>query len=233
MKFQFLGLVPALAMLGGCASQYKADPSLPIGPEAYAIMAETSAKLDSRDYSITPDDVLKINVFFEPELSVESVRVDRAGRIALPGIGGVKAEGLTGEQLETLIADRLRGRLLKNPQVSVSVVASARQKVVVAGQVASPGVYDIRQDTTLVEALALASGESNVAKLDDVVIYRTIDGQRMAAVFDVAQIMSGVLPDPKIESNDMVVVGYSANRAFWRDFRQTVPIIALFRPVFR
>lgn len=225
-----LAALAVLAMLGGCASQYKADKALPVDQQAYSIMADASEKLASRDYAINPDDVLKVDVFFEPALSVESARVDRSGNISLPAIGTVQAEGLTGPQLASAIADRLRGNLLRDPRVSVSVVSSARQKVVVTGQVRSPGVYDIRQDTTLVEALALASGETDVAKLDDVVVYRTIDGQRMAAAFDVGAIMSGTQPNLKIESNDMVVVGYSANRAFWRDFRQTIPIFALFRP---
>jgi len=89
----------------------------------------------------------------------------------------------------------------------------------------------VRRDTTLIEALALAAGETDIAKLESVVVYRTIDGQRMAAVFDAGAIMSGKSPDVPILSNDMVIVGYSANRAFWRNVRPAAPIFTVFRPL--
>ena len=68
--------------------------------------------------------------------------------------------------------------------------------------------------------------------MDEVVIFRTIDGQRMAARFDVNAIRSGAMDDPRILGNDVVVVGLSEAKAIWRDIRQIVPIVAVFRPLY-
>jgi polysaccharide export outer membrane protein len=220
-----------LSLLAGCASPYSASETLPSGNDAYTQMNAVAEKAQSEPYRISPDDELKIDVFFEPELSVASAKVDRAGDLTVPGIGPLKAEGKTSVELAAEIADSFRGRLLRDPKVTVSIINSSRQKVVVGGQVNRPGVYDVRRDTTLIEALALAAGETEIAKLESVVVYRTIDGQRMAAVFDAGAIMSGRSPDIPILSNDMVIVGYSANRAFWRNVRQAAPIFTVFRPL--
>lgn len=219
-----------LLTLSGCAAPYKSSKEVPAGPAAYAMLAESAAVNASADYKISPDDTLGITVFLEPDLSAANAKVSKSGSIALPAIGSVKADGLTAEQLEVVITERLRG-LLKAPKVSVAVLSSSRMKVVVSGEVNQPGVYDIRPDTTLLEAVALGGGGSEIAKINEVIVFRTIGGQRMAARFNVGAIMGGASDDPKILPNDVVVVGYSGSRAFWRNFRQTVPVIGLFRPL--
>jgi polysaccharide export outer membrane protein len=118
-----------------------------------------------------------------------------------------------------------------NPQVSVAVATSVSQKVVVQGQVVEPGVYDIKGSTSLLEALSLAKGETNVASLDRVVVYRMINGQRMGALFDVHSIRNGHTKDPDIFGNDVVIVGYSNARSAWRDVLSAAPLLNIFRPL--
>lgn len=239
IKSSFAGMSifrPTLALVGvvgpmvlaGCAPGYHAAKTIPQGVRAYDTMATASDQIDRETYRINVGDTLKVQVFFEQALSVDSVAVDRTGRIALPALGAVKAEGQTSDELAASIATALRGKYLRNPQVTVAILSSARDKVVVAGQVKQPGVYDVRRGMTLIEALAVASGETDVARLSDVVVYRMADGQQMAAAFNVREIMSGTQPDIKIEGNDKIVVGYSANRAFWQSFRESVGVFSLF-----
>lgn len=228
---RILTCVAGVGLVAGCAAPYKASPTIPAAAEAYAMMNGAAEQVKSGPYRISPEDTLSVNVFFEPDLSVANVKVDPSGQIALPGIGPMKAEDLTTTELANAIAGSLRGRLLRDPQVAVSVTSSARQRVVVTGQVQKPGVYEISLDTTLIETVARAGGETEIAKLDEVIVFRTINGQRMAARFDVAALMSGEQPDIPILGNDVVVVGYSSSRAFWRDLRQMVPVFALFRPL--
>ena len=227
-----LPLAAVAVCLAGCAKGYPPVESVAADADAYAVMGNAAQAEAAAPYRIGPDDTISINTFFEPELSVESVKVDRSGQIGVPGIGSMTVEGLTTEELATEIENSFRGRLLERPQVAVSVVDSADRKVVVSGQVNNSGVFEIRNSTTLLEAIAMANGENEIAKMDEVVIFRTIEGQRMAARFDVNAIRSGAMDDPRILGNDVVVVGLSEAKAIWRDIRQIVPIIAVFRPLY-
>lgn len=222
--------LPAFLLLAGCASSPKASAVLPNGQLAYQLMAAPSETLQTQDYRIGPLDTVSVAVFQEPELSAEAIQVDAAGNITLPLIGSVAAAGRSASELAAVIADRLGARYLENPQVTVSVSGSVSQKVTVQGEVNQAGVYDIKGRTTLLEALALARGETRVAALQEVVVFRTVNGQRMGAVFDVRAIRSGQAEDPAIVGNDIVVVGYSQARAIWRDILQSAPILGLFRP---
>lgn len=217
-----------LSLLQGCAGGYRAAESVPRGSAGRALMDKAAQQIDAQTYRINVDDTLSVNVFLEPDLSVGSVKVDRSGDIALPALGTVKAEGLTIQELAAGISTALKGTYLRDPRVSVGIVSSSRDKVVVTGQVKTPGVYDMRKGMTLLEALAVAAGETDVSRLQDVVVYRTVSGERMAAAFDVKAMMSGTEPDLQLESNDTVVVGYSGNRAFWKAFRESAAVLGLF-----
>jgi polysaccharide export outer membrane protein len=63
-----------------------------------------------------------------------------------------------------------------------------------------------------------------------VAIFRTIDGKRQAAAFDLMSIRRGQMEDPPIYSGDIVVVDGSGNKAALKKFFQSVPLLALFRP---
>lgn len=162
---------------------------------------------------------------------MKAIQVDASGNIALPLVGSVAAQGKTatelGKELETLFGTKY----LRNPQVTVTVDASVSQKVSVQGEVTQPGIYPLTGPTTLLDVISMAKGETEVAKLQEVVVFRNIDGKRMGAVFNVANIRRGDAQDPVIEGNDLVVVGYSAARRFWRDVVNTAPIFSVFRPI--
>lgn len=182
------------------------------------------------DYQIGPLDKISITVFQEPDLSLKDVQVEASGQILLPLIGAVQASGKTSSELAREIAARLGERYLQSPQVSVLVSGSVSQRVTVEGQVREPGIYEIQGQTTLLQALAMAKGPSQVAADRNVVIFRVLQGKRMGARFDIADIRSGKANDPQIVGNDIVVVGLSRIKAFWRDVLTTAPLFAVFRP---
>lgn len=182
------------------------------------------------DYRIGPFDTIEINVFQEPDLSVKNVQVDAAGRINLALVGEVTATGKTALELGRELTGLYGSRYLVRPQITVSVTSSISQKVVVQGEVRTPGVYPVKGPATLLEAISLAQGETQVAALNQVVILRMVEGERMAALFDVASIRRGEAPDPAIFGNDVVIVGYSNIRGLWRDVLQTTPLLNVFRP---
>ena len=213
-------LVPAL--LGACTS---ASEHLPHGPAAYDVIPASNAGVRQEDYRINPLDVLSVNVFREPDLTLKDIQVDASGNLLFPLIGNLQAAGRTGSELSREIASRLGERYLRNPQVTVVVSSSVSQRVVVEGNVTDPGVYEIGGNTTLLEALARAKSPTRVAALDEVVIFRVVDNQRVGAVFDVSKIRAGLAPDPQIRGGDTVVVGFSAVKGAFRDFLSSAPLL--------
>jgi polysaccharide export outer membrane protein len=170
---------------------------------------------------------LGVTVFGERDLSTDQAQVDAAGNLALPLIGPMVAAGKTSPALAAEIRQRL-SKYIVDPQVSILVLASVSQRVIVQGSVNQAGVYPIQGRTTLLEMLAMARGTSNVSDERRVAVFRTVDDQRMGAMFDVAAINRGEMPDPELLNGDVVVVGHSARRGAWRDFLTAAPALGLF-----
>jgi polysaccharide export outer membrane protein len=99
------------------------------------------------------------------------------------------------------------------------------QVVTVDGQVRQPGLYPVVGGMTLMRAVATAQGTSEFARLRDVVVFRTVGGQNMAALYNLDAIRRGLYPDPEIFANDVVIVGDSPARRIFRDVLQAAPLI--------
>jgi polysaccharide export outer membrane protein len=167
-------------------------------------------------YRIGPHDLLRIEVFQVEELSSQE-RVNEEGLIVMPLIGNVKVGGLTPQEAERFIADRLGQSYLQNPQVNIFVMEYASQKVTVTGHVKQPGVFPLAGQTTLMQAIALAGGLDEVAKKEEIVVFRKqTSGAVNAYVVDLAAIEEGKLTDPAIIADDRVVVPKSGMAVFSR-----------------
>ncbi|WP_445191783.1 polysaccharide biosynthesis/export family protein [Sphingomonas sp. Tas61C01] len=174
---------------------------------------------------IGPLDVIMVEVFNVPELSKE-LQVDLGGQIAMPLIGQIDARGKTPVELGAQIARMLRGRYVRNPDVTVNIRTSVSQVVTVDGEVKQPGLYPVTNQTTLMRAIASAQGLAEFGNLEDVVILRTVRNQRMAGLYNLAAIRRGAYGDPAIFANDVVIVGDSPTRRMFRDIVSTAPLIA-------
>jgi polysaccharide export outer membrane protein len=178
------------------------------------------------EYRIGPSDLLEIKVFQVEDLERE-VRVDNAGNIVLPLIGNVVAAGKTVPELQAEIARAYGENYLQHPQVSVLVKESGSLRVTVSGEVEKPGIYPIESEMTLVQALASAEGFSEIGDLHNVLVFRTVDGQRMFARYDIEAIQEGTLADPVLTGNDIVVVPPSTRRSAWLNFIKLSPLFAV------
>ncbi|WP_284053347.1 polysaccharide biosynthesis/export family protein [Stakelama marina] len=206
---------------------------LPSGDAAYAMFPEPDLTRQATSYEIGPLDVLSITVFQEPDLSFSGtgnqLQVDAAGNISYPLLGTVRAAGKTALELSNEIAAALGRKYLVDPQVSVTVAASISQRVTVEGDVNKPGTYEINGTSTLLEALAQAESPTEVAKLDQIVIFRRVDGKRMGGVFNLNDIREGKAADPEIKGGDVIVVGFSAVKGAFRDLFKAAPFFNVFR----
>lgn len=199
---------------------------LPRGQFAYDVFPASEAVTPASQYLLGANDTISLKVFQEPELSSESLQIDPSGHIDLPMIGQVRAQGLSPTQLSRRLEQDL-SRYLRNPQISVALVESG-QNIIVEGAVRKPGVFPIRGRSSLVEALALSESLLPVAANDQVFVFRTINGQRAGARFDIRRIRAGVDPDPMLMPGDQVIVGVSGLKEAWQEFLGA-PVFNIFR----
>jgi polysaccharide export outer membrane protein len=173
---------------------------------------------------IGPLDVIYVDVFNVDALSRE-LQVDASGRISIPLIGSIDAGGKTREELADLIASSLRDRYVRDPQVTVNIRSSVSQVVTVDGEVTEPGLYPVTNQMTLMRAISSAKGVSEFAKLDDVVILRKVNGQKVAGLYNVTAIRRGLYSDPPIYANDLITVGDSPRRRLFQNLIAATPLL--------
>lgn len=212
------------ALLSSCAGR----SDLPTGPDALpaASAAQPVAPPQLEEYRIGPRDVLRVAVFNEPELSFEQLPVSSGGTIAMPLIGTLLAAGRTSAELAADIDSRLNARYLRAARTAISVVTATNYTVTVDGAVTKPGIYDIPGQLMLSQALAIAGGGAQFARLDEVIVFRDINGQRYAARFDMNQVRTGKMADLRLRQGDTVIVGINNAARLFRDIITTLPSAA-------
>lgn len=221
------GLAAALMFAAGCASGR--GGTVAYEPEGFGAPDVESVAVPASLQRISPLDKVRVNVFQVADLSGE-FQVDAAGNIQFPLIGTVVAQGRTPAELSQEITRLLSARYLNNPDVQVAVTEQSEQTITVDGAVRQPGVLPIRGATTLMRAVALARGTTEDANPSRVLVFRTINGERMAAAFDLQSIRRAQSEDPPIYGNDIVVVDGSNSRRLWRDILSSLPVLGMFRP---
>ena len=217
-------------LLGACASSGGAPRNAVAGELLPAPDTTTAsgAYEGGTDYRIGAQDLLEVSVFGVSELTQE-VRVNSNGQVSLPLIGAVMAGGKTIPELEKDIAAKLSAGYLQNPQVSVFIKEFTSQRVTLGGAVKKPGIYPIKGKTSLLQAVAMAEGLTDLADLSGVVLFRNVDGKRMAAVYDIKEITGGRMADPELYGDDIVMIEQSGSKTTFRRIIESMPILGVFR----
>jgi polysaccharide biosynthesis/export protein len=133
------------------------------------------------DYKLSLEDVVEVTVWKEPELS-RTVPIRPDGKITLPLIGDVQAEGLRPADLEQNVAKQY-GSLVRDPHVTVIVHDVNGAKVYVTGQVMHSGAFPLRSQMNVLQALAMAGGLGEFADKGDIAVLRA-DGRRLQVDYD-------------------------------------------------
>ena len=200
-------------------SEASAEPRLggshaiqPVAPDRMAKEESKEARAavsttPGEDFVIGIDDVLAIHVWKEPEISrAVSVRPD--GKISLPLIGELKASGLTPRALQTEVAARLRSYLFE-PEVTVIVQEIRSQRFNIVGEISRPGTYPLLKPMTVLDAIALAGGFRDFAKITKIYVLRLRpDGSRMRSLFNYKGVIKGdkFYQNLELEPHDTIVV---------------------------
>ncbi|HEY3813571.1 MAG TPA: polysaccharide biosynthesis/export family protein [Caulobacteraceae bacterium] len=147
---------------------------------------------DEPAYRFYPGDQIDIATPTAPELS-RSVTVGPDGRVSMPLVGAVMAADRTVDELQATLTQAYKGQLVR-PVVEVSLKQAAPMRVLVGGEVTTPGWVDMGGDLDALRAVMAAGGPKATAKLGDVVIIRRgADGRPMRRVVNLRQ----ALNDPR------------------------------------
>src|SRR6202045_5181208 len=206
MQISFVGLIISASLFSGlggsitrCATQNN-DAARP----SQAISASTVAT--DPDYKIGPQDMLRIDVWKEPDISgVVPVRPD--GKITLPLVNDVQASGLTTTQLAPKIEEGVK-KYITSPQVTVGVTEINSRKIFVQGEVARPGAFPLLPNMTVLQALASSGGFTQFAREKKIYILRMEDGKQVKHPFNYKDVITGKNVEQNIilEGGDIIVV---------------------------
>jgi polysaccharide biosynthesis/export protein len=158
------------------------------------------------NYLIGPQDVLDINVWKEPELT-RSVPVRPDGKISLPLLNDVQAQGLTPMQLAAHITAGLK-KFVDDPQVTVVVTQINSQRIYILGEVNRGGAFPFLPGMTVMEAISTAGGFTMFANQKKIYVLRKTDGKQEKIPFNYKDVIHGKAPEQNIalKPGDTVVV---------------------------
>lgn len=208
-------LLPHLNLLGLPESSYQPDPDRYGITLCWAQENKSKAELgnhgssspsSSGDYLIGKGDLLEVFVWRNEQIS-RRVLVRPDGKISLPLLQDIQADGLTVLQLKSEITQRFSEHI-ENPRVTVIVVEMGSYKVSVLGRVERPGVYPITGQTSLVEAIALAGGFTEWASKGNITVVTHQNGKEKKVRVNYKKIASGKDPSQNIilKRGDIIIV---------------------------
>jgi polysaccharide biosynthesis/export protein len=214
MKLKTVALTAAMALLSyGSMAQQSAmnmatgEKAAPDAGKANSPALDTSFRDRYPRYKIEAGDIFDVGFELSPEFN-QTVTVQPDGYITLRGVGDIHVAGQTVPELTQTIRTSY-GKILHEPLVSITLKDFEKPYFVADGQVGRPGKYELRGDTTLTEAIAMAGGFQDSAKHSQVLLFRRVsDEWTSAQVFDVKKMHNkrDLREDPLLHPGDMVFV---------------------------
>lgn len=158
-------------------------------------------------YRLQPSDVIEIAFVVAPEFD-QTLTIQPDGYVMLRDAGMVEVQGLSMEELSEAVRKAYRG-YLRDPQVTVALKEFERPYFIVGGEVAKPGKYELRSDTTVVEAVQIAGGLTQQSKHSQVVLFRRVnDGLVETRLLDLKRMLRqrSLKEDAHLRPGDLIFV---------------------------
>lgn len=174
-----------LLAFAGAAAVLAEDPQQPIPPPSQQVVQDGEATADShsqtpvlehrnRRYRLHSADVLALEFPFTPEFN-QTVTVQPDGYVTLRGVEGMHVEGETLPEV-TRALRMAYSKILHDPVINVELKDFEKPFFVVGGEVGHPGKFELREDTTATEAVAIAGGFRDSAKHSQVLLFHRVQG---------------------------------------------------------
>jgi len=216
--FQWLAI---LLMLVSCSPAV----TVPVAQTEFTKIVATS----QQEYRILAGDQLDIKFYYHPDLN-ELVTVRPDGRISLQLANEIAVEGLTPKELVAQLK-KIYSAEIQKPEITIMVRTFSAQRVYVDGEVFRPGSVVLSNPLTTLQAISLAGGLKDTARVNEVVLMRRgADNRFMATMVDLSKVIDGTDPsqDILLTAYDVVHVPKSpvANVNLWIDqyIRKNIPV---------
>jgi len=175
-------------------------------PEETQARAEPGGDSDRNEYLVGAGDVVNINVWKEPELSLEHVAVRPDGMLSMPLIGTVRVGGMTVSQIQSMLAEKLH-RFVSVARVTVTVSEIRSRLVYITGEVNRPGVYPLLASSDVLQTIIRAGGLSPFARRKSIYILRNVDGKQQKIPVNYLKLLRGDgEQNVPIQAGDTVVI---------------------------
>jgi polysaccharide biosynthesis/export protein len=201
-----IALSLALSTLGLCQTlRHSIEETITIPSQLAAGMP--SFKMRGARYLLRPGDILDISFTLTPEMN-EEVSVQPDGFISLHAVGDIKAGGMTLPQLRTALKQQYRG-VLADPEIDISLRDFEQPYFIAGGEVAKPGKYQMRGDTTVNEGVQTAGGFLSSAKHSQILLLRrnpdnTVEVKKINAKYMLAS--GDFREDVQLQPGDVIYV---------------------------
>ena len=181
------------------------------------VVCPAAAEQAQTDYQVGAQDILRITVFDEPELT-GLFTIDADGSLTYPLLGRVSVDGSSLREIQDQLSKLLGDGFLINPQVSVEISEYRSQRIYVLGEVRSPGVYTLQGNMSLIEVLVEAGSTTVNAGMEVQIVRRPgtpqedsgpvlpEDADVEVTYVDLRDIQSGRLSRVTLQDGDTVYV---------------------------
>jgi len=166
---------------------------------------------ETREHQLQPNDLIRITVYQEDDLKTET-RISKSGDITFPLLGTIKLAGMTSREAIETIRAALAKDYIRNPQVTMTVLEYAKQRITVLGQVQKPGSLEIPEGERLrlLDAIAMAGGYTRIAAPNRVTVRRRVGTEDRIFNVDAKKLAKDPESEPfYIYPNDTITVGES------------------------
>lgn len=152
-------------------------------------LAPSFDAMAGHDYVLQPGDVVTVSVWREPDLD-RTLLVRPDGGISFPLAGDITAAGKTVDQLSGELVSKLT-KFIPSPVVTVTLQENLGNRIYVAGKVERPGVFQVNQDVSVLQAISMAGGPTPFADLKGIKVLRRESGVERAIPFNYKQVQRG------------------------------------------
>jgi len=173
---------------------------------AFCTLSTAAARDNAEEYKIGVGDILRINTWEEPNLSLEAAMVRSDGMITFPLLGDIPAQGSTTMELKTKIEKMLK-EYVEAPNVTIILSNPVSQKFYILGEVMNTGEYPIFKKLTVMQAFALAGGFTEWASKNEILLIRRSEGKKTTITIRYKDILKGDFSkDIALKADDTIIV---------------------------
>jgi len=157
-------------------------------------------------YRIGIGDILKITTWKEPDLTIESARVRSDGKITIPLLDDIQAEGLTTMALKRAVEKKI-SVYVGDPNVTVTLVNPMSRRFYILGEILRTGEYPLIKKLTVMQAFALAGGFTEWADKNKILLYRRGNNLEETITIRYKDIIKGDFSkDIQLQPDDTIIV---------------------------